>query len=364
MAGAAAGRPAPFGRVRAGGGRGPGLWPSACRLCRLLCRPRLPRPARRLSGTGAEPGAVERGNGQHRGCRSLALSRRDGRDLARGDAGDRWRRAAVRGRRGAGAAVRDHAGDRGGGDAGECCHALRHGPGAPRLPDALPALPGGRRPDRRPGRAPGHRRARAGRTEPQGRRIPGPVRGLAASWRQRQRSARCSGCCTICAPRCSTSRAWSWSAPPCSGWSPRARRLWTAGRCGPSRRPPTPVRRSSGRNSHQVDWRAIAAASPTLAMLVVFLARHPADRRRQPGAGAGAASRAEPDPADLRHRQRRGGGDRRLHLGDEHLRHDHGAAIRCGLPTGRGHVRPGLRSASGSPARSCSPGSRPSWSVA
>ena len=69
--------------------------------------------------------------------------------------------------------------------------------------------------------------------------------------------------------------------------------------------------------------------------------RHPAHRRRQPGAGAGAASRAEPDPADLRHRQRRGGGDRRLHLGDEHLRHDHGAAIRCGLPTGRGHVRPG-----------------------
>ena len=73
-------------------------------------------------------------------------------------------------------------------------------------------------------------------------------------------------------PRCSTSRAWSWSAPSCSGWSPRARRPWTAGRCGPSRRPPTPVRGSSGRNSHEVDWRAIAAASPTLTMLVVFLA--------------------------------------------------------------------------------------------
>ena len=83
--------------------------------------------------------------------------------------------------------------------------------------------------------------------------------------------------------------------------SPAARRLAAAGHSTVDRR--TRLRDSLWRSLSAVDWRAIAAASPTLAMLVVFLAVVVlADAATW--SGARPAPGAERDPARLRHRQR------------------------------------------------------------
>ena len=98
-----------------------------------------------------------------------------------------------------------------------------------------------------------------------------PGLGPRMSWRPVRRSGRAGGdgslrhaargCCTICAPRRSTSRAWSWSAPLLfwlvAAGSPA---LSTAG-LRPVGRPPT--RSAAARldaSWRQVDWPAIARA--------------------------------------------------------------------------------------------------------
>ena len=77
-------------------------------------------------------------------------------------------------------------------------------------------------------------------------------------------------------------------------------------------------------------------------MLVVFLADHPAHRRRRAWSWRwGAISSPNQTLQTFGLANAAAGAIGGIHLGDEHLRHDHGAAIRRCLPAGRRDVGPG-----------------------